>query len=347
MTLLLLSLVLSVGVLIALILAAGVTYARAGVRRDRRRVPPPGRLVDVGGLRLHARVLGRGRPVVLLESGLAASCINWWSVQEALAATTTVVAYDRGGFAWSEAPRTPRTGAHLVDEAHRLLHALDLEPPYVLVGHSFGGLLIRTFFARYPTEVAGLVFVDTTFPEEWREMPPERRRLIRGGMLFARIGGLLAHVGLVRFLLSRLSAGAPGAPRAVLSLFGPAATRVISGVVGEVQKMPAHLRPAIQAHWSHPKSFASLASHLRHLETTAAAAAAATDFGDRPVAVIAAGGLRPELVQRHAALASGSSRGRLLVAQTTGHWIHLDDAALVVRTIEGVVSDARHFRTNS
>lgn len=333
--------------LVAGTFGAGVVYEQVGLRRDRRRVPAPGRLVPVDGLRLHARVAGHGRPAVVLESGLAASSVNWSRVHQALAATTTVVAYDRAGFAWSDPARTPRTAAPMVAELHRLLAVLGLDPPYVLVGHSFGGLLIRSFYRRYPHEVAGLVFVDTTFPHEWLAMSPERRRLVRGGVLFARLGGLLAHLGLVRFLLARLAAGAPGAPRAVLSLFGPTATRVITRVVGEVQKMPAEFHPAIRAHWSHPKSFASLASHLAHLPATAADAAAAADFDDRPLAVIAAAGLRPELQAHHARLASFSTRGRLVQARTTGHWVHLDDPELVVQTIEDVVRETRNFRKSS
>ncbi len=335
------------GLLAGAALVAGVAYEQAGLRRDRRRFPPPGRVVDVGGLRLHARVAGQGRPPVVFESGLAASSINWSRVQAAVAAITTTLAYDRAGFAWSDAALTPRTGAGMVGELRRLLDGLDLEPPYVLVGHSYGGLLLRSFYRRYSGDVAGLVFVDTTFPHEWLAMPPERRRLVGGGVLFSHVGGLLAHVGLVRFLLARLAAGAPGAPRAVLSLFGPTATRVITRVVGEVQKMPAEFRPAIQAHWSHPKSFASLARHLVHLSATAADAAGVADFDDRPLAVIAAAGLRPELRELHARLASSSSRGRLVVARTTDHWVHLDEPELVAGVIAEVVRDARYFRMSS
>jgi pimeloyl-ACP methyl ester carboxylesterase len=329
------------GALVAASVTAGLVYERLGRRRDRRRLPPPGRLVDIGDARLHARVVGAGRPAVLLESGLAASSINWTRVQDLLGATTTVVAYDRAGFAWSDRARAPRTGARLADELHRLLRALDLEPPYVLVGHSYGGLLVRSFYRRYPSEVAGLVFVDTTFPHEWLRMSPERRRLVQGGVLFARIGAVLASLGLVRFLLARLARGAPGAPRLVLSLFGPTATHVITRIVGEVQKMPAALQPAIQAHWSHAKSFTSLAGHLAQLAATAADAAAVSDFDDRPLAVIAAGGLRPDLYEHHARLAATSSRGRLVVARTVGHWVHLDDPDLVVEVIRDVVQQAR------
>lgn len=324
----------------ALVLA-GALYQAIGARRDARRLPPPGERVDIGGCRLHLRRMGHGSPVVILESGLSASCINWTRVQQDLASITTVAAYDRAGLGWSDAARSPRTSARIADELHALLGRAGLEPPYVIVGHSFGGLIARSYYRRFADEVGGLVFVDTTFPQEWLRMPSARRRLVRGGVLFARIGGLLARLGVVRFLLNRLTGGAPSAPRAVLNLFGRTATSVITGIVGEVQKMPVEMRPAIQSHWSHPKSFASLASHLAHLPESAADAAAVTVLPEVPVAVICAGGLRPEQQRMHERLATFSERGRFVRAGTTGHWIQLDDSALVVRAIREIVEEVR------
>lgn len=104
------------------------------------------------------------------------------------------------------------------------------------------------------------------------------------------------------------------------------ATAVITRIVGEVQKMPAEMRPAIQPHWSQPKSFASLASHLAHLPASAADAAAVTAFHDIPIAVIFPRDLRPEVQRQHERLGTMSRRGRHVVATTGGHWIQsIDD----------------------
>ena len=332
------------GTLVLALVVAGLIYQAIGVRRDARRLPPPGERIDIGGCKLHLRRMGRGSPAVILESGLSASCINWTRVQQDLASITTVVSYDRAGLGWSDPARSPRTSARIAAELHALLGYAGVEPPFVIVGHSFGGLVARSCYRRFPDEIGGLVFVDTTFPHEWLQMSRERRRMLRGGALFARIGGVLARLGAVRFLLNRLTGGAPAAPRAVLEFFGSTATAVITRIVGEVQKMPVEMRPAIQAHWSHPKSFASLASHLANLPVSAADAAAVTALPDLPVTVVCAGGLRPDLQRQHERLATFSPSGRFVRANTTGHWIQLDDPGLVVRVIREVVEEVRRRR---
>ncbi len=332
--------------LVAIVLA-GLAFQAIGSARDRRRFPPPGVLVDVGGRRLHARIIdergegGEGTPTVVFESGIAASSINWSRVQAEVAGFAKTVSYDRAGYAWSDPAPGPRTAARAAGDLRALLDGAGVAPPYVLVGHSFGGLVLRAFVDRYPDDVAGLVFVDSTFPEEWLDMPAERGRVLAGGATFARLGGLLARLGVVRACLALLTSGSTTVPRVVARGFGRTALVVLSRIVGEVQKMPAEARPAIAAHWSQPKSFASMASHLANLPASAAEAAGLGTFGDRPVVVLSAAELRPELQRLHDALAAGSSNGRHIVATTAGHWIQLDEPRLVVQAIADCVDDRR------
>src|SRR5258706_15400681 len=104
-----------------------------------RPYPPPGRLVDIGGRRLHIYERGAGTPAVALESGLAASSLSWRIVQEEIAKFTGVVAYDRPGLGWSDPAAEPPTLSRLVEDLHAMLQASRLPPPYILVGHSLGG----------------------------------------------------------------------------------------------------------------------------------------------------------------------------------------------------------------
>ena len=121
-------------------------------------------LVDVGGYRLALRRAGVGRPPVVLEAGMGQGASSWEALLEAVAAFTQVVAYDRAGVGASEAAPTPRSGPEVVRDLQALLRAVQIPGPYVLVGHSLGGLLVRVYTQQYPDEVAGLVLLDAPHP---------------------------------------------------------------------------------------------------------------------------------------------------------------------------------------
>src|SRR5271154_2439451 len=121
------------------------------------KIPPPGRLVDIDGHRIHVDVRGQGAPVVVLEAGIAASSLSWCLVQKRVAEFTTVVSYDRAGFGWSELASHRCSAIDSANDLAQLLERAGLPGPFVLVGHSFGGLIARVFEERYPDRVAGLV----------------------------------------------------------------------------------------------------------------------------------------------------------------------------------------------
>src|SRR5579872_520296 len=129
-------------------------------------VPQPlGQMVDIGGRRLHLICSGKGSPTVLLENGSDGFSIDWALVQPQVAKFTRVCAYDRAGFAWSDRGPAINTVEQTMDDLHLLLRTASLSSPFVLVGHSIGGMFVRAYQRRYPNEVAGLVLVDAT-PEE-------------------------------------------------------------------------------------------------------------------------------------------------------------------------------------
>ena len=124
--------------------------------------PMPGQLIDVGGHRLHLRCSGSGTPTVVLEpgAGLMSSTLGW--IAPAVARETRVCVYDRAGHGWSEPADSPQDGAQTATDLYTLLQRGEVPGPYVLAGHSFGGLYVQSFAAQYPDDVAGLVLVDTT-----------------------------------------------------------------------------------------------------------------------------------------------------------------------------------------
>lgn len=160
----LLSLVL---ILTALTYASGVS-AKASLARGN---PPPGQLVDVGGYNMHLYCLGEGSPTVILEAGLNDFSISWAKVQPEVTKTTRVCSYDRAGLGWSEASPNPRTNEVMTEELHTLLKNANVEPPYILVGHSFGGINVRVFARQYPEEVTGMVLVDSAHEEQGARLP--------------------------------------------------------------------------------------------------------------------------------------------------------------------------------
>jgi pimeloyl-ACP methyl ester carboxylesterase len=145
-----------------LVLAGGgAVYQEFAERRDRSRYPAPGRMVDVGGYRMHVRCLGEGSPAVILESGMGMSSNAWALVQPTVARFTRACSYDRAGYGWSEAGGA----ADPVSTLHLFLKKAGISGPYVFAGHSLGSILARIFAHRYPSDTAGMVLVASSYVE--------------------------------------------------------------------------------------------------------------------------------------------------------------------------------------
>lgn len=148
---------------------ASAIYQTVASTRDRRRYPPPGELVDIGGRCLHLWRAGEGSPAVVVAPSLGEPGDGWAEIQRRLAQHTTVVLYDRAGLGWSDPGPWP-TGRRMVADLHALLKAAVIPPPYVLVGHSSGGLLMRLYQTTHPEQVAGLMLVDSSHPDQERRL---------------------------------------------------------------------------------------------------------------------------------------------------------------------------------
>jgi pimeloyl-ACP methyl ester carboxylesterase len=163
--------------LVALIaLLSGFITQQLLTRQDRTRFPPSGQLVEAGGHRLHLLVTGREHqtPTVLLEAGASGFSAQWVWVQEGVSSFAKVVSYDRAGLGWSESSHKQPTGLEIAKQLHTALENAAIHPPYILVGHSFGGDPVRVFASEYPEEVVGVVLVDAVGPEVLDQLSPER-----------------------------------------------------------------------------------------------------------------------------------------------------------------------------
>ena len=188
------------GILILLITVTTLTFLVGAFAKSKlaRENPPPGRLVDVGEFKMHSHCTGEGSPTVLLEAGLDDFSIFWSLVQAEIAETTRVCSYDRAGLGWSEPNPSPRTSETMVDELHRLLVNAKVDPPYILVGHSFGGALTRLYAHKYPDEVLGMVLVDAA-PDDLFVRVPFWRNAIEGKLGLYRALAPMSSFGLLAF----------------------------------------------------------------------------------------------------------------------------------------------------
>ena len=195
---------------------------------------PPGTLVDIGGQRLHVRCTGSGAPAIILENGLGDVSVIWALVQSAVGRFTRVCSYDRGGYAWSDPGAQPRSFAQLALELQTALDKLNVRAPYVVVGQSYGGLVVRGFAARHPGAVAGMVLVDAVHEDQpviYGGQPHVLREEAKGRAFeMPRIQLNTAMLNRARQLPRRAPAGAIEAP---LDRLPPAALAPVDlGTIG-------------------------------------------------------------------------------------------------------------------
>src|SRR6185312_8094081 len=144
---------LALAVVLALL---GMGYGAIAAHREAVNYPAPGKLVDIGGYRLHLNCMGTSAPAVIFDSGLGGTSLDWSLVQPGIAKITRACSYDRAGMGWSDVGPAPRSPKQIAKELQALLTKAKIAGPYVLVGHSLGGKNVRLFAAEHPDEGAGM-----------------------------------------------------------------------------------------------------------------------------------------------------------------------------------------------
>jgi pimeloyl-ACP methyl ester carboxylesterase len=307
-------------------------------------VNPPGRLIDVGGWRLHLNCTGTRSataPIVILEAGIGDFSVEWSLVQPGVATFARVCSYDRAGDGWSDLGPHPRTLHQIVYELHTLLDRAGEHPPYVVVGHSFGGWTVRLYTATYPADVTGMVLVEAGVDDPLRLLGDGR--LVRSSDLVTgkaippvQTANPLRESDIPPAALKQITTGLADAslhanegPRAKLPI---EAQRMRTWALGQVKRVAAGVNP-----FEHEELAALRADRAK----------ARYPLGDMPLVVLTRGlpdehgpdasALEAEHRKAHAAMAQLSRRGTLIVAEHSGHHIQLDEPKLVVTTIQEVV----------
>jgi pimeloyl-ACP methyl ester carboxylesterase len=324
-----------------LLLLAGIAYQRLGARSDRSLHPPPGKFVNFGTHRLHLLDEGEGSPTIILEAGLMSTNLSWMGIRRDLAESYRVVSYDRAGLGWSDTGPMPRTAERIVDELHSLLELAAIPGPYVLVGHSFGGLTMPLFAARYPEKIAGMVLVDPVVPGEWNPPSDHDLKRARIGAEVCRRAGLLSQAGVIRFVAFLLNSKAKKVAGHLVRLLSRG-TPADSGTVSSpwFWNLPPNERQMASVFWVQQKFCNTIASQLESLPGSAKRIAELDYSCDKPVIILSAKSTPPTRREQHISISQRLPQGRHILADKSSHWIMQDQPELVLGAIDEVARKA-------
>ncbi|QGW81305.1 alpha/beta fold hydrolase [Variovorax paradoxus] len=321
---------LGVAAFAALLVLAGVVYERLGQYRAARDFPPPGTMIDIGGRKIQLDCRGSGSPTVVFESGLSVEgSLSWSAVQPKIAAHTRACAYSRAGLMWSDSSRAPHSARQVAQDLHAALTKAGERGPFVLVGQSIGALYAIGFTRHFGPEVAGLVLVDPSHPEQVERVAGF---MTESRSMLSRVGVALAWTGVLR-----------------------AAAPVL------LPRSPHRTARDAQAIWAYaPKSLSTQLAESDSTDSTLAEARGFQDLGNRPLVVLTAMApytaaelrgmkITPEQgrevqaiwKQLHEEQATWSSRSTHRVLPDSGHNIQLEDPDAVVEAVLSVVRAVR------
>jgi pimeloyl-ACP methyl ester carboxylesterase len=268
-------------------------------------------MVDVGGYRLHIHCLGSGSPTVVIDAGWGDWSASWSSwVQPDVAATTRVCTYDRAGMGYSDPGPLPRTADRFVYELHTALDAAGIPAPYVMVGHSLGGALVRVFAHEYATEVVGVVLIESMSPPASGSLPPQASPRSSADALIT----LPARIGLLRLL---------------------------AGPLGLQDGLSPGVAGAYTAYSVTPRSWQTTMDEGRGMPVSLAQAGAVTTLAPTPLTVLSRGlDVKAEWQTEQTELLRLSSQSQQLIADRSGHSIQLDQPDAAVGAILTMIDQA-------
>ena len=274
---------------------------------------------------------------MVFEAGIAATHLNWFHIQETVSRFTGTASYDRSGLGWSSPCRTARTPGNIVVELHAMLQRAGIKPPYILVGHSFGGMVMRRYAQMYPEDVLSVLLVDPMRCEEWPPLNPGRQSEIDRGKRLSRYAVPIARFGLARLAITSLLCRSGRISGKLAGAAGNGGRHVLKRVTEEVGKMPRETWPMVAAHWSRPGYYKGMRSHVEAVPESVREMHFAEPIHDIPVLVLTPGKSTPLSAERLARIGDNVQQ---VIARASAHWIHLDEPDLVIESIREMVMAA-------
>ncbi|WP_236412946.1 alpha/beta hydrolase [Paenibacillus sp. JJ-223] len=311
---------------VLVVIGAGFLYEWYASSQAKDDFPPPGKLVEAGGYKLHIHKQGNGSPTIIMEAGSGETSLSWRDIPSELARHATVLTYDRAGYAWSEAAPTERTGANIVQELHLALQNEGIDGPYVMVGHSLGGMYARLFTQMYSNEVQGLVLIDARPEDDERNTKALLQQDHFKGNPPASLLSLLKLSGSFRLFPDFMLEGLV-AEQDRDAFINVIATPSFFRAKEEEGNLAYTTEDAIRG-----QKLGSIPVRViaRGLPQNYAQAGISTEVGHQLEAIWQAG-------QRN--MMNLSSDSKLIIAEQSGHMVIHDEPELVVKTILDLVSN--------
>ena len=322
------------GILSVIVIApiVGVAYEMSGRRQAAQDYPPPGKLVDVGGRMIQLDCRGTGSPTVVFESGLDMSgSLSWSMVHDEIAKSTRACAYSRAGIMWSDPTDAHQNGKSIAEDLHATLSKAGEQGPFVLVGHSLGGPYIMIYTKYFGQEVAGLVFVDASHPDQVQRSSGEDRAELKKLQSRDKFGAALNWTGVVR----AAAASDKGMPN-----------------------RPEWVNQAVKAY--RPTSLSSMLKESEASDETLAEAGMFRQLGDRPLFVLTAmarfsdqamaswkvpteqkNKYKENWTQMQNELATWSSKSQHQLLADANHYIQFDRPDIVIAAVKSVIGKVR------
>ena len=326
--------------IVALTALTGVFYQAWATSNDLKTYPAPGRMLDVHGLSYHLRCMGSGSPTVVLEAGLGESSLSWYPVQAKLAEATRVCAYDRAGLGWSDGTNDSMSPEQVAANLNALLQNAAIEPPFILVGHSRGGLYSRSFYHQFPSAVKGMVLIDSVHDNApARELPYAREEYLKQKIQTA-IAVPLSKIGFIR-LMGWANADRQPSPLPANILAAKTAVQNRSATAQAVVNEITVMRKGLDPTTPRPASLGNLPLVVltsgKGIDVEAAKRNAIAK--NKSVENAAAIAETQKILQLE--LTALSSNSKQVIAEKSGHFIMYDQPDLVVNTVTDMVRTAK------
>jgi pimeloyl-ACP methyl ester carboxylesterase len=287
---------------------------------------PIGKILEVDAHKMHIYAIGQGGPSIIFESGGAGWCMDWTIIQQEVSKFATAISYDRSGFGWSEPGTLPRDANQIEKELHSLLEKAEVRKPYILVGASFGGHIVRLYASRHPNDVAGIVLLDARHEYIDLKMPNSWKKVVSIGRF----------VNQFMLVLSQLR---------LLKLFGTLLGK--NRLPPIVKHLPIELRSKYLNVGFQTNYFRTNRNELDAINSSDHQLRSVRSLGDIPLVVIKHGILNlfssmPATEAKIAEeiwhdlqleLAGTSTNSEFIIAEKSGHAIHVDQPELVITTI--------------